>query len=116
MTTSKRQSLAVFLILSGVLTGCAWSVPASPGKNALARTPEQPAEMVPTAASMPRAPADPATEALYLSRCGRCHVAHRPTAYAAGAWPFYVSKYGPRAGLFGEERARVLAWLQASAR
>ena len=116
MTTTKRQYLALLLLLGGILTSCAWSVPASPGKNALARTPKQQVEMVPTSAAMPQGQADPATEALYLNKCGRCHVAHQPTAHAAGAWPFYVHKYGPRAGLFGEERARVLDWLQANAR
>ena len=116
MTITKRQTLALLIALGCGLTSCAWSVPASPGQNALARTPKQETSMVTTSLETEAGAEDSATEALYLARCGRCHVAHQPTAYSAGAWPFYVHKYGPRAGLFGEERERVLAWLQARAR
>ena len=50
--------------------------------------------------------------------------AHRPISLGIGEprhatpaqWPGLVRTYGPRAGLFGEDRARVTRWLQAAAR
>ena len=116
MNITNRYLLTILVLLAGVVTSCAWSVPASPGLNAMARTPKSDGAMVATSIAPGSGTDDPATETLYLSKCGRCHVAHQPSRYAAGAWPFYVHKYGPRAGLFGEERMRVLEWLQANAR
>lgn len=116
----ERHRLAVIPLL--LVAACAWSVPASPGLNARLRTPRT--ELVPAGASStvaaPRAASaaahDPATEALYRNRCGQCHAPFEPTAFSAAEWPIYVHKYGPRAGLFGAERERVLRWLQANAR
>lgn len=108
--------VGLLVLIAGMVTSCAWSVPASPGRNALLRTPPAPAPTVPTSSASAPSSADPATERLYVTRCGRCHVPHPPSSHTAGDWPFYVNRYGPRAGLFGEERRRVLAWLQANAR
>jgi cytochrome c553 len=78
---------------------CSWSVPADPALNAQ------------TAAWD-----DPGARALYMDRCGRCHEPWPTTHVTAAEWPRYVARYGPEAGLFGADRARVLRWLQAHAR
>ena len=52
---------------------------------------------------------------LYARKCGRCHELFHPAEYAAGAWPGYVKRYGPRAGLDSVQREQVLAYLQACA-
>lgn len=104
--------------------GC-WSVPADPGENARLRARRDVA--APGAAeayaggSGPEArgggvgAADPAAASIYYVRCAQCHEAYPPEAFSAGEWPLYVDRYGPRAGLYGAERASVLRWLQANA-
>lgn len=117
-----RAALRVALLgslLGGLLSACAWSVPADPGENARGRG----ALLAPDSASLPSAAAqaslpaeaDPAAGALYASRCAQCHEPVHPATYSAAEWPAYVDRYGPRAGLFGSQRVRVLAWLQAHA-
>ena len=59
---------------------------------------------------------DDGTRAVYMQRCGQCHEPFSPRHASAAEWPGYVRKYGPRAGLFGEERDRVVRWLMANAR
>jgi|GEM_PF-3152853 len=119
---SLRVALRVALLatlLGGLLSACAWSVPADPGENAGRRG----ARPAPASAALPNATvqaslpteADPAAGALYASRCAQCHEPVHPATYSAAQWPAYVDRYGPRAGLFGPQRARVLAWLQAHA-
>jgi hypothetical protein len=107
------------------LAACTWSVPADPGENARLRA-GLPAWTVPAtnpatpaagdARAYPRPAPDDGAKAIYLARCSACHEPFAPTHVSAGEWPTYVAKYGPRAGLFGQERARVLAWLQAASR
>ena len=101
-------------------TGC-WSVPADPGENARLRTrpttPVAPAGEVSMGGSGGASAAgDSQASALYYTRCAQCHEAFPPQSFSAGEWPLYVDRYGPRAGLYGAERARVLRWLQANAR
>ncbi len=123
MNTAKHF-LVVILGVAFLSAGCSWSVPASPGRNYSSRTPRTTAEIPPPSGSghelapghTERSGHDPATEALYHARCGRCHVPFVPTQFSAEEWPWYVNKYAPRAGLFGSEREQVLAWLQANAR
>lgn len=97
-----------------VLAACAWSYPADPGRRS--RSGAAPATFGDeTAEAWAERAADPATEALYQRRCGQCHEPLDPTYASAAEWPMFVARYGPRAGLFGAERTRVLAWLQAHA-
>jgi mono/diheme cytochrome c family protein len=96
-------------------SACAWSVPADPGRNTALRSRTE-IEAVTALTDEASAANDPATEALYVQHCGRCHAPLPPTHATAGQWPMYVQRYGPRAGLFGIERKRVLRWLQANAR
>lgn len=122
-TMRRAPLLVVFL----ALVGCAWGVPADPGLHAKMRRANEPApaqqglEAVP-GAQAPSAPAPPpaaqdaGAAAIYYDRCARCHEAFAPSSISAAAWPIYVARYGPRAGLFGAERQRVLRWLQANAR
>lgn len=122
-----RLLSAVTLLLGGALAAlpaCSWSVPADPGRNAARRTHAEP-ETAPTgalattggaAAPARGAEADPAAGTIYARRCAQCHEPFAPDTFTASEWPMYVDRYGPRAGLFGSERARVLAWLQAHAR
>ena len=121
------QPAIVFVVmLTGIallLSACSWSVPADPGLNAkLHAKPSSSAGAIPpgtvpgaTVASSP-ASDDAIARGLYLNHCSRCHEPIPPEALAAGDWPRYVRRYGPRAGLFGAERARVLRWLQANTR
>jgi hypothetical protein len=97
---------------------CAWSVPSDPGENARRRRRPEPTA-VPSAVPLApgaRTTSDPATAAVYAEKCGACHAPFPPTHATSAEWPIYVRRYGPRAGLFGAERARVLAWLQQNAR
>jgi hypothetical protein len=59
---------------------------------------------------------DDGARAIYLQRCSQCHEPFSPRHASPAEWPGLVRKYGPRAGLFGDERGRVLRWLQANAR
>jgi len=116
-TTGMRVA-AVFAALYFVLTSaCAWSVPADPGLNALRRNPPQTTSVAQTddeGVTTPRS--DPQVAAIYYRKCSQCHEPYHPTYLPASLWPAYVRKYAPRAGLFGRDRQRVLAWLQAHAR
>lgn len=120
-TPALRRSLLAAVLLAP-LAACAWSVPADPGRNAALHTPpEAPGgrggAVAPAAPGAPAAiHADPSAGALYASRCGQCHEPFAPQTFSAGEWPVYVDRYGPRAGLFGADRERVLRWLQANAR
>lgn len=107
-------------LLAAPLPACSSSVPADPGRNARLRqrpdaAPEG-SEAAGATAPSARADADPAAGALYAGRCGQCHEPFAPATFHAGEWPTYVDRYAPRAGLFGQERQRVLRWLQANAR
>ena len=122
------QPAVTFLIaMTGIallLSACAWSVPADPGLNAkLHGTPPAAGAAGPLAAAASGADTvtaaaahDAAARSLYLNHCSRCHEPIAPGAVAASDWPRYVRRYGPRAGLFGADRTRVLRWLQANAR
>src|SRR5262245_2399706 len=124
--TSSRLALSLFALLSvAALAACAWSVPADPGENARLRagppawtvSPEGPVSAAASdARALPQQGPDDGARAVYLARCSACHEPFAPTHVSAAEWPRYVAKYGPRAGLFGEERARVLRWLQANSR
>ena len=116
----RSLGLAAFTpALALAAAACSWQVPADPGLNYAQRT--RPPEVArgltapPTKQEVARAGEDPQARALYLNHCSRCHAPFDPRAIPAGQWPMYVAKYGPRAGLFGADRARVLAWLQANA-
>jgi hypothetical protein len=113
---SARAGLLGLLLLGG-LGACAWSVPADPGALARLRG-AQGAGPDPSATvgETPRAASDPGARTLYLEHCGRCHEPFAPDIMAAQDWPRYVQRYAPRAGLWGRDRARVLAWLEAHAR
>lgn len=125
MRRSARPLAASFLALA-TLAACSWSVPADPGENARLRSRPSgagPAALPhPSAASGPGVVAlgsdasDDGARAIYLTRCSRCHEPFSPRHARAGDWPALVRKYGPRAGLFGEERDRVTRWLVANAR
>lgn len=127
----RRLPRVLALSMLALPAACSWAVPADPGENARLRS--RSLDVGPTAPSMPgrsdgsvdgrgaspvRALGGDATDdgAIYRQRCGQCHEPFSPRHASAGEWPGYVRKYGPRAGLFGEERARVLRWLQANAR
>jgi len=129
-----RLSLALGSLLAAcALAACAWSVPADPGLVAECRpcrpgcsssrdaAPAIGAPPVPLATPAKGAPppsrrGDDGARTLYVAHCSRCHAAFPPTHASAAEWPVFVRKYGPRAGLFGADRERVLAWLQANAR
>ncbi|MHC5010963.1 MAG: hypothetical protein ACYTG6_08445 [Planctomycetota bacterium] len=109
------RHLAVFSAIL-VITACSWSVPANPGRNARLRSRDTGTDQVRTHAvsSATEAMNDAGAAEIYNRRCGTCHEPYPPTQVPAAQWPFFVNKYGPRAGLFGEERTRVLRWLQAN--
>ena len=48
---------------------------------------------------------------LYEARCGFCHVPFAREDFDAREWPGVVKKMGPRAGLTGHQRERVLRYL-----
>ncbi|MFO0931791.1 MAG: hypothetical protein U1E39_03680 [Planctomycetota bacterium] len=109
--------VAAALALLPVLAACAWSVPADPGRNVRERgTPAAPAAPTARTASVATAVPDDGTRALYERKCGQCHAPFSPRHATPAQWPGLVRHYGPRAGLFGEDRARVLRYLQAAAR
>ena len=104
-------ALPLFVLLAGA---CRWAVPADPGLNARLR--QKPAAFVRTESLDPEAARDPGAQDLYLQKCGRCHAPFPPPHLSASRWPAMVRKYAPRAGLYGADRERVLAWLIANAR
>lgn len=118
-TAYTRVLAAGLLLLACVLTACAWSVPADPGALSRLRgtswAPATVGAQTQTVAS-DAAAVDNGAQGLYLNHCSRCHAPFAPDTVSAGDWPRYVQRYAPRAGLFGEDRARVLRWLQANAR
>ena len=108
------------LLVALALAACSWSVPADPGLNSRLRS-----RFVPTAEGGARGTVqadgytdagDPGASALHYEHCSRCHAPFAPTYVTAGEWPRYVRRYAPRAGLYGNDRDRVLKWLQANAR
>ena len=101
-----------------LLSACAWSVPADPGLNARlrGRGAAADAEVSLAPSGSAGAWADTGARDLYRNHCARCHEPIPPASMAAADWPRFVRHYGPRAGLFGADRARVLRWLQAHAR
>ncbi len=119
---STTHRFAALLILGAVIcalgAACSgFSVPADPGLRAkmYGGASEEAASPVAATATRP-AFADEGARTLYMSHCGACHEPFDPGSMGAGDWPRFVRKYGPRAGLFGANRARVLTWLQANAR
>jgi hypothetical protein len=114
----RPRTLASLSTLLGVaaVAACSWSVPADPGRNARLRRPRRAPAGTEALVLSGRAPgADPAAAAIYEDKCAQCHAPIPPTFATAEDWPVFVRRYGPRAGLFGAERARVLAWLQGNA-
>ena len=61
------------------------------------------------------APARADGERLYRSHCAACHRLRDPGEHTRARWAWAVERFGPRAHLAPEERAQVLAWLQARA-
>lgn len=126
LSTFRAAAFPLLAMALSALGACAWSVPADPGRNALLRSREttEAAFPSPTAESgrADRAQAlggvdsDAGARTLYLTKCGQCHAPWPTTHATAAEWPAFVAKYGPRAGLFGADRERVLRWLQANAR
>ena len=119
MTTTKLRGLrlaTLLLPLALSLSACQWApapVPADPGLNAQLRGRSEDA-LVPTSAGRAAYPDDdPGAGQLYAQHCARCHDLIAPATIRAVEWPRYVRRYGPRAGLYGADRARVLRWLQA---
>lgn len=55
-------------------------------------------------------------ERLYRSKCSACHRAYPPASRDAASWAEVLGKMAPKAKLSGEERARVLEYLQANAK
>lgn len=121
MNTRSMPASAGLLLLSALLVAaCSWSVPANPGRNQTLRDPSTAWTKTSTAPTEGEGEAesnadDAETVRIYINRCGRCHIPYPPTHVPAARWPFFVAKYAPRAGLFGEERERVLTWLMANA-
>ena len=115
--TTRMRVAAVVAALYFVLTSaCAWSVPADPGLNAIRRSPPQRASVAGVSEDTRATLADdPQVAAIYYRKCSQCHAPFHPTYLPASLWPAYVRKYAPGAGLFGRDRQRVLAWLQAHA-
>jgi len=101
------------LLLLLPAAACGWSVRVEPPKATTGGPPRvAPAE---PGASWGSVAGDPEARALYLNHCGRCHEPFLPSHAPADAWPRLVGKYGPRAQLFGKERARVVQWLKLQA-
>lgn len=121
--TAPRLLLRLLPVLAACapLAACTWSVPADPGRNVRERgtVTAPPAAAPATAASATTSSAalpDDGTRALYERKCGQCHAPFAPRHATPAQWPGLVRNYGPRAGLFGEERTRVLRYLQSAAR
>ena len=111
------------LVAVSVATACSWSVPADPAENARLRSHASDAGPVLDSRSVAGpvlarggGATDDGARVIYLQRCGRCHEPFSPRHASPDEWPGLVRKYGPRAGLFGEDRDRVLRWLEANAR
>ena len=104
------------VLLSLLVAACSWSVPADPGRNA--RLHARSSGASPAASWSPDATGfvDDGAARIYVTKCSQCHEPFAPSHAAADEWPRFVRKYGPRAGLFGAERERVLRWLQGNAR
>ena len=116
-TLTRLLPAAAALVLLPSLAACTWSVPADPGLNVRERgTVVAPAAPTARTASVTPSVADDGARALYERKCGQCHAPFSPRHATAAQWPGLVRDYGPRAGLFGDERARVLRYLQAAAR
>jgi hypothetical protein len=120
MALPRARSAAVLAVLALCLaaSACRWSVPADPGLNSLARArPRAATDAVREAPVGPRPTVDDGgMRSLYVSRCAGCHEPYDPASASAGEWPGILRRMAPRAGLFGAERDRLLAWLQANAR
>ncbi len=126
LTPFRAAAVPVLAMGLSALAACAWSVPADPGRNALERSHDPGAGLLVASsdASARSGPAraiggaasDDGARVLYLSKCGQCHAPWPTTHASAAQWPGFVAKYGPRAGLFGADRDRVLRWLQANSR
>ncbi len=116
---ARRARLCQFLLLGWLVLGtaCSWGVPADPGKNARVRAQPTASSSVPVATAQAggESTLDPRAGALYAQRCSQCHELIPPPSLAANEWRMALRKYGPRAGLFGAERAQVEAWLIAQA-
>ena len=53
----------------------------------------------------------PEAQRLYSLRCGTCHEAYPPYAYAPREWPGIVDRMQGKAGLRDEEKRIMLQWL-----
>jgi len=49
--------------------------------------------------------------AIYVNRCGNCHLLHAPNERAPAQWPAVVAKMAPRAKLSPTEHADVARYL-----
>lgn len=108
-------SACLVAAVASALAACSWSVPADPGLNARLRSrPDPLVETPPPAADLLIDPED--VRATYLVRCGRCHEPPSPRSASRDEWPGILRKMAPRAGLYGEDRDRVLRWLTANSR
>ena len=84
------------------------------------RTPLLAAALIALALACVRAPtaeAGPAgAERLYRSKCSACHRAYPPASRDREQWAQVLSRMAPKAKLSGEERARVLEYLESNAK
>ena len=103
----------MLLALAVGASACRWSYPADPGRRRSGREGPVPEGAAAAPEAVPGT--DPGARAIYLTRCGQCHEPFDPGYATAAEWPMFVARYGPRAGLAGRERDRVLSWLQANA-
>ena len=57
-----------------------------------------------------------AVQALYTSKCGRCHKAYEPQSRNAGQWDYWLNRMKSAAKLTEAETADIRAFLQANAK
>ncbi len=57
----------------------------------------------------------PEGERIYRTHCASCHRLRDPGEHTAARWAWALNEFGRRAHLAPEERAELLAWLQARA-
>ncbi len=68
----------------------------------------------PRAGAAARGPEDVA--GLYRSKCSACHRLYEPVGRSRAEWAAVVPRMAPKAHLSAEERAALLAWLEAHAK
>jgi len=57
-----------------------------------------------------------AGKSTYVANCGRCHGLKDPGQFTAAQWVPIVNSMAPRAKLTDDEKANVLAYVQANAK